>query len=100
VSLIRNYEQIAAAKQIKLDSYFSEEKIMVYGDPRTTIQIFDNLSEFIEEKLNAAFEALGVSTHEEVQELNKKVEKLTENVEILTKKLEQRKKPVTARTKA
>jgi poly(hydroxyalkanoate) granule-associated protein len=53
---------------------------------------WDELGDYIEQKLNSTFETLGVSSHKEVKALNDKVEKLTKSVEMLSDKIEKSQK--------
>lgn len=69
-------------------------------DKIDSIRIFDNVSDFIDEKLNIAFENIGISSHNEVKDLSGKVDKLAESVDILSKKIEQKKTAASAKTKA
>ena len=48
----------------------------------------DDISKFFEDKLNAVFDSLGVSSSTDVKELSEKVDKLTATVSALSKKLE------------
>ncbi len=53
---------------------------------------------FLGDKLNSAFEVIGVSSHKEVKELSKKVDKLAANIAIISEKLS--KKTAVTKTKA
>lgn len=46
------------------------------------------LTQFVEDKVNASLEKIGVATQDEVKDLEKKVDKLSRQVAELTKKLE------------
>jgi poly(hydroxyalkanoate) granule-associated protein len=47
----------------------------------------DEITKYIEEKMNRAFEKIGVSSHNEVKDLSKKVENLTNTIDSLSKKI-------------
>lgn len=54
----------------------------------------EDISKFFEEKMNQAFETVGLSRNSEVKELNYKIDKLNEDVAVLSEKLvEKTKKP-------
>jgi len=64
----------------------------------------DGAVKFVEEKLqglgSSLIEPLGISSREEVKELNEKVDKLTEMVMVLAQKIEEVKKPATTTSRA
>ncbi len=57
-----------------------------------SIGAVDDITKFLEEKVNQAFQTLGVSSHSEVKELTEKVDQLTKTVEALAKKLDEKSK--------
>ncbi len=57
-------------------------------DKVSSISTLDDVSKFVEEKVNLALETMGISSHAEVRQLSEKVDKLAANVEILAKKLD------------
>lgn len=59
----------------------------------------EDIGKFFEEKMNQAFETIGLSRNSEVKELNYKVDKLNEEVAVLSEKvIEKAKKPGSAPT--
>jgi len=70
-------------------------------DKVTSLGTIDDISKFFEDKLNAVFDSLGVSSSSDVKDLSEKVDKLTATVNNLSKKLEDSSKvPTTHRTGA
>ncbi|MFQ5584606.1 MAG: phasin family protein [Calditrichia bacterium] len=61
-------------------------------DTVDSLGTFDDLANFVEEKLSGAFEKIGVSSSAEVKELSEKVDKLSDKVAALMEKLEEEKK--------
>jgi len=47
----------------------------------------DEITKYLEEKMNRAFEKIGISSHNEVKQLSNKVDKLTNTIESLSKKI-------------
>ena len=67
-------------------------------DKMESLGTLEDLANFVEEKLNVAFEKIGVSSHSEVKDLTEKVDKLSASVAELTEKiLEEKKTPKTTK---
>ena len=68
------------------------EEIEKKGKEKLNLEsTLDDISSFMKDKLNTAFETIGVSTHSEVKDLTEKVDKLTASVAELAEKLEKSK---------
>ncbi len=64
------------------------EEVEKKGKEKLNIETtLDDISNFMKDKLNTAFETIGVSSHSEVKDLTAKVDKLTESVAELAEKL-------------
>ena len=61
-------------------------------DKVESLGTLEDLANFVEEKLNVAFEKIGVSSHSEVKDLTEKVDKLSASVAELTEKISEEKK--------
>ncbi len=91
-----SFEKRAKEKVDSFQTYFAERTDKVTDEFKKKLN--ESFPTVIEEKFQSALETFGVSSHNEVRELNKKVDKLTKAVADLAGKLDKSPKATTRKT--